>query len=210
MHASLHLVITSATILLTLSACGSGPNPLPSNKVSNERGSSSLSSGCTLQLVAENDGCGSTDHGPMGDDAQVATIKNSNGTTGPVQGTEPAKNPVVGGTAATPVPTTAATPPASNIVEFHIAPGTGAAPWNSMAQMIVIPVGKTLRIINDDAVVHRMHTPGRPCPHQPANMAPGGKYDCVISEAFDPGTNAPLYDHNDGQAVAPFWVKAVP
>ena len=107
-----------------------------------------------------------------------------------------------------PLSTPPLTPPSPatdpKIVEFHIKAGTGAAAWNLQAATVTAKVGQTVRIFNDDAVVHRLHTNGAPCPHGP-NIPVGTSFDCVISKAFDPGTS-PLYDHIAG-TTAEFWLK---
>jgi len=91
----------------------------------------------------------------------------------------------------------------SNIVEFHIARGTGSGNWNEQDQIITVRVGQTLRIINDDQIVHTLHTNGVPCPHG-TDMGPGGSYDCRIEATFEPGGN-PLYDH---YSHGLFWFRA--
>ena len=93
-----------------------------------------------------------------------------------------------------------------SIVEFHIKAGTANKSWNTRDTMVVVHIGDTLRIINDDVIQHRLHTNGAPCPHGP-NFAPGTSFDCVISKVFDPGESNPLYDHNVG-SKAEFWLKA--
>src|SRR5689334_18993767 len=49
-------------------------------------------------------------------------------------------------------------PPPGAQIEFHISAGTGAGPWNTADHSVVGIVGQTLRIFNDDAVAHRLHT----------------------------------------------------
>ena len=113
-------------------------------------------------------------------------------------------------TAPTPAPTAApTTPPGAKVVEFHIEAGTGKGPWNAQADTLVVKVGQTVHVVNDDTVVHRLHTNGAPCPHGP-NFAPGATFDCVASKAFDPaGPAGPVYDHIAGTS-AQFWLKVVP
>lgn len=94
-------------------------------------------------------------------------------------------------------------------VVFRIANGTGNAPWNSSASPVVVYVGQTLRICNDDTAVHQLHTNGTPCPHQPSTMAKGAFYDCSIANATGltaMGVFSGLYDHNLGTNAA-FYVK---
>lgn len=78
------------------------------------------------------------------------------------------------------------------IVEFRIPKGTGNGAWNTAATPATLKVGQTLRIYNDDTVVHQMHTNGAPCPH--GNIIQPGAYgDCVATRSY---TGTPLYDHN--------------
>jgi hypothetical protein len=94
----------------------------------------------------------------------------------------------------------------SPIVEFRIAAGTGARPWNSESETLELKVGQTLRLINDDNVPHRLHTNGAPCRHGTA-FAPGATFDCQLTRAFDPkAASGPLYDHIAGRR-AQFWLR---
>jgi hypothetical protein len=95
---------------------------------------------------------------------------------------------------------------ADDIVEFHIAPGTGSKPWNTPETVVNVKVGQILRVINDDSVVHTLHTFGRPCPHQPDDSQPGEFYDCEIKTAADPRVDL-MYDHAFGDK-ARFYVNA--
>lgn len=95
---------------------------------------------------------------------------------------------------------------AEDIVEFHIAPGTGSGAWNTRATMVNVKVGQTLRIINDDDIPHLLHTFDRPCAHQGPESLPGQHYDCVISTTANPDIDL-LYDHNFGEKSR-FWVRA--
>lgn len=195
-------VFLLSLFFLSLSACGPDAGPMQAKKDTNQREGTSLSSSdstaCESYGILETAGCGSEDHGAMDDDdAAPSGASNGNSsveTSGNTQGTSNS---------------TGTNQAVSDTVEFHIAAGTGTGPWNTMAQMLTLKVGKTLVIINDDTIPHRLHTPGSPCDHQPGDMAPGGKYVCKIGKTFDPGTNAPLYDHKNGQQAAPFWIKAV-
>ncbi len=69
---------------------------------------------------------------------------------------------------------------ASRVV-FRIPANTGTSPWNSSAAPVLTFVGQTLRICNNDARGHQLHTNGNPCPHQPNTMATGAFYDCAIA-----------------------------
>ena len=93
-----------------------------------------------------------------------------------------------------------------NVVVFRIAPGTGQGEWNQAGEVLTLQVGQTLRLVNDDTIVHRLHTGGAPCPHG-TNFGPGETYDCVITRTLDPTRQANLYDHNAGQS-ATFYIEA--
>lgn len=97
------------------------------------------------------------------------------------------------------------------VVEFHIKAGTAAnaTSWNTRAETITVKIGDTLRLINDDAVIHALHTDeGVPCEHG-TDMAPhGGTYNCVIAEAYDANIDGPLIDHYFHSAK--FWLVAAP
>ena len=98
----------------------------------------------------------------------------------------------------------------STRVVFRIPSGTGTAPWNSSNSPVTVYVGQTLRVCNDDATAHQLHTDGTPCAHQPNTMARGAFYDCAIANAN--GVNATtgvfnnLYDHVVGTNAA-FYVR---
>lgn len=96
---------------------------------------------------------------------------------------------------------------AGEIVEFRIPAGTGLKPWNTPETVVNVQVGQTLRIFNDDTIVHRLHTnEDRPCEHQPASSRPGEFYDCVIINTADPEVDL-MYDHNSG-GKGRFYVRA--
>lgn len=97
----------------------------------------------------------------------------------------------------------------AEVVEFHINRGTGLKPWNTRDTVVNVKVGQTLRIINDDTIVHRLHTNNdRPCLHQPESSRPGDFYDCVIINPADPDVDL-MYDHNSG-GTGRFFVRATP
>lgn len=98
------------------------------------------------------------------------------------------------------------TPP-SNLVTFNIPAGTGTGRWNQSATPAVVFKGQTLRILNQDTMVHRLHTGGNPCPHQGANIATGQAYDCVVTQAHS-ATATDTYDHNVGNS-ANFYILAI-
>src|SRR5262245_20039608 len=96
---------------------------------------------------------------------------------------------------------------AFEIVEFHIAPGTGNGAWNSPETIVQAHVGDVLRIINDDSMMHQLHTNGIPCRHGTTMKARGGFYDCTIAMPYHREANGPLYEHNIGPS-APFFLIA--
>jgi len=94
----------------------------------------------------------------------------------------------------------------ADVVEFHIPAGTGSKPWNTPDKPVEVKVGQTLRIFNDDSVVHFLHTDGKPCPHGTNPFGPGDHYDCVISLPYDESDQS-VYDHNYGPD-AQFYIQA--
>lgn len=66
-------------------------------------------------------------------------------------------------------------------VVFRIPNGTGTSAWNSTTSPVIVYVGQTLRVCNDDAVAHQLATSGAPCASQAAPMARGAFYDCTIA-----------------------------
>jgi hypothetical protein len=93
------------------------------------------------------------------------------------------------------------------VIEFHIPAETGTGPWNSRDELVTVHVGDTLRFVNDDGVVHALHTAGAPCNHTP-DIAPGGTYDCVVRRAYDSLRQGPLFDHYAGPRTSAFWIVA--
>ena len=97
-------------------------------------------------------------------------------------------------------------------VVFRIPANTGTSPWNSSAAPVLVFVGQTLRICNNDARGHRLHTNGNPCAHQPNTMASGAFYDCAINNTN--GANATTgivggtYDHDIGTNAA-FYIRVL-
>ncbi len=100
------------------------------------------------------------------------------------------------------------TPLDPNVVEFHIRAGTGSGSWNRREEIITARVGDVLRLVNDDDVSHRLHTPGDPFPHPEAGIEPHHSADEVLLTSFEPGTK-PLFDHSFGPAAA-FWLRVLP
>lgn len=91
------------------------------------------------------------------------------------------------------------------LIEFHIPAGTGSGAWNTPDHQVIGSVGQTLRIFNDDTVVHRPHTPGAPFPHAANDIAPNTFADFVLQQPYDPGANTQVYDHDYG-TNAKFWI----
>jgi predicted CopG family antitoxin len=96
--------------------------------------------------------------------------------------------------------------PDAAIFEFHVASGTGSGAWNTREQLVTLRVGRVLRIVNDDSIAHRLHTPGRPFPHPAVDVPPGGSQDFVLATPYDPATDPPLYDHDSGPNAV-FWLR---
>jgi hypothetical protein len=96
----------------------------------------------------------------------------------------------------------AAPPAGPNVVDFNIPPGTGHGPWNTPAQAVTAHVGDVLRIVNDDAVPHRLHTDGAPFPHPIAAIPPSQSAEYVLQAPFEPGAGHLLYDHDSGPAAS--------
>src|SRR4029453_12967205 len=97
------------------------------------------------------------------------------------------------------------------MVEFHITPGTGRRGWNDPSTPVIVRVGGTIRIMNDDATAaHGLHTDGQsPCPHQ-APIRLGDAYDCVVKKPFSTGVDGTPHDHyrelRGNQEL--FWIRA--
>jgi negative regulator of replication initiation len=98
--------------------------------------------------------------------------------------------------------------PGSAMIQFHIPAGTGGRPWNSPENAINARVGDTLRIVNDDAVPHRLHTAGVPFPHPESGILPGQKADFFLEAPFG-GPGSALQDHDFGPEAA-FFVMVLP
>lgn len=112
------------------------------------------------------------------------------------------------GPGATPTPNPGGDPtaPDPDRVDFRIRAGTGTGAWNAAASPVVVFVGQTLRIFNDDNIAHRLVTPGQPCASPASDTAPNGYGDCVIGSAH--AANATdLHDKNGTSAV--FYVYAL-
>lgn len=99
--------------------------------------------------------------------------------------------------------------PGDGVVEFRIAAGTNGNAWNTQATMVIARVGETLRLVNDDAVPHRLHTNGIPFPHPNNDIMPGQSADYVLASPFQSGVNGSVYDHDSG-SDALFWITVQP
>ena len=99
--------------------------------------------------------------------------------------------------------------PDAEVVEFRIPAGLGLNAWNTADTPIVVYVGQSLRVHNDDSVKHTIHASGTPLQHgQP--IAPGAMRDHLILEAYSPPITDPdTWDH-DGGRDAPIWIVAHP
>jgi hypothetical protein len=80
-------------------------------------------------------------------------------------------------------------------VEFVIQPGTGKGDYNTAQTAVQLKVGDVLHIVNNDTIVHRVHTGGKPFSHTPDINPNGGTYDADVTGAWDVRSNGPLYDH---------------
>ena len=93
---------------------------------------------------------------------------------------------------------------------FRIPNGTGTAAWNSSVSPVIVYVGQTLRVCNDDATkTHQFRTAGSPCASQPSPMAKSEYYDCAVANSSGlagDGTFTGLYDNTVGASAA-FYVK---
>ncbi len=110
-----------------------------------------------------------------------------------------------------PTPDTIVTPPNANpnVVEFHIASGTGSGEWNQKSAPVIVKAGQTIRIISDDNTQHVLHTNGDVCEHGPiGNPVKKGKfYDCKVQAGTPSGTYL-TWDHFLGSPNnARFWIK---
>jgi hypothetical protein len=97
-------------------------------------------------------------------------------------------------------------PPSPAILVFPIPSGTGSLPWNTRETAASATVGDTLRIVNEDAIPHRLHTAGRPFPHPSTDILPGQTADFLLQTPFDPNVDGPLTDHDQGPQ-AQFWLR---
>ncbi len=90
--------------------------------------------------------------------------------------------------------------------QFTIRAGTGRGAWNSSSTQVETYVGQTLVIKNGDSMNHQLHTNGKPCGHG-SSFGPGGTFNCVVGQAYNPISDGPIYEHN-ANAAAQFFVVA--
>lgn len=90
--------------------------------------------------------------------------------------------------------------------QFTIRAGTGKGAWNSSSTQVETYVGQTLVIKNGDSMAHQLHTNGKPCGHG-SSFAPGGTFNCVVGQAYNPTSDGAVYEHTSN-AAAQFFVVA--
>ena len=106
-----------------------------------------------------------------------------------------------------PQPAPTPQPSGPQIVEFHIAAGTGSGPWNASETRVIAKVGDTLRIWNDDTAPHQPQSDGGTPYSQPqSSIAPGSSADFSLHSPFQPGPGHQLYDHLNGPGAV-FWLE---
>jgi hypothetical protein len=121
-----------------------------------------------------------------------------------------------GGSGTTPAPT-----PASGVVPFNIAAGTGNGAWNTETNPVIVRMGGqatvTVRITNQDSTPKVLHSNGGNfCPHGDTvnQLQTGQSYDCVIKAGAVGSTTCPtgaapiMYNHNVGTS-AKFCIQVV-
>ena len=101
----------------------------------------------------------------------------------------------------------AISPPPGHVVVFHIPLGGSTTSWNTPANPVLAKVGDTLRLVNDDLVMHQLHTNGQPFGHPSMGIAPGQWADYVLLSTFSPP--AFLYSHLYGPSIQ-FFIQVVP
>lgn len=85
-----------------------------------------------------------------------------------------------------------------NLVVYEIQPGTASQAWGTASNPITAKVGQTLRVVNKDSVVHRIHTGGKPFNHT-NNIAAGASADFKLVQAITTKAVGPeTYEHNYG------------
>ena len=127
--------------------------------------------------------------------------------TTPVDEPPPTTDPVPPEPEPEPEPEEPALPEPGSTVEFTIAQGTGTGAWNTPETAVVVYVGQVLRLTNFDDRDHHMHAANDAAVDHGGNLRPGQSEDHVVVSAMPVGTEARLWDHNDGRDAA-FWVEA--
>lgn len=211
----------SVLLLLMGSACDEGASQSGASSlqrrqaVKNPPGETdSLSASCgeDRDLTDEDSTCEGDTSEEEDSQTETATRRetSSSPNTATMTKTSTASSTSTGTGTGTSTGTAVVTDPNAKVVEFRIKPGTGASPWNTEATPVVVKVGQTLKIVNDDTVPHQLHTGGAPCGHQPGPLKPGDSYACVISKPLEltPGAAPKTYDHLNPKGF--FYVKALP
>ena len=71
------------------------------------------------------------------------------------------------------------------VTEYRIKAGTGAKAWNTADSEIVLKVGTTFTLHNDDSIAHQIHTEGAPFAHPAGpNIAPGKNLSFRVTREF--------------------------
>lgn len=115
-----------------------------------------------------------------------------------------ARMPMVGEIQAANSPEQELTVAEEALVVFTIPQGTGSGDWNTPDSKVVMNVGDTLRLVNNDSMAHRLHTDGAPFPHAADNLAPGASVDFVTTDPLAGW----LYCHIHGQ-TSQFWIDVL-
>lgn len=132
-------------------------------------------------------------------DSVITATSPSHGSAGPVgvQVTAPGAQSAIG-------PTSTFT---YGIVDFQIAAGTGAGPWNTSDNPVRAWVGDVVRFHNADTAPHRLHASGSPGDHWAEDLAPGATLDWALTNTSVLGDL--LYDH-DYDTSARFYIAVDP
>ncbi|MBX9765677.1 MAG: cytochrome c, partial [Bdellovibrionales bacterium] len=100
------------------------------------------------------------------------------------------------------------TPPTvPDLVIFRIVAGTGAGPWNRPENEVELFVGQTLRLINEDQMLHQLKTPSLPCESASTPMENEDFFDCKIQSAYSGAQQGETYDALYGPS-ARFFMSA--
>jgi hypothetical protein len=99
----------------------------------------------------------------------------------------------VGAVTATPTPA----PLNENIVQFRVRAGTAGGAWNDANTQILLFVGQTLRVYNDDNVNHKIQTNGQPFASQADQITPNAFKDFPVTGVIA-ANNTTTFDGNFG------------